>query len=76
MFIYNRPVPLTYTYTMNDSCFHPLFFLSPYLPKILSVLEWWEGLPKEGVTYFNTFDVILITLVSRPIAENFVEIRS
>jgi len=30
---------LTYTYAINDSCFHPLLFLFPYLPEILSVLE-------------------------------------
>jgi len=33
------------------------------------------GLPLEGVTYFN-FYLILITIASRQIAENLVEIRS
>jgi len=37
----NHYPSLIYTpmYTINDSCFHPLLFLSPYLPEILSVLE-------------------------------------
>jgi len=33
------------------------------------------GLPPEGVTYFNFFHLLRITLVSRQIAENFVGIR-
>jgi len=30
---------LTYTYTIYVSCFHPLLFLSPYLPEISSFLD-------------------------------------
>jgi len=30
----NHHPSLIYTYTINDSCFHPLLFLVPYLPEI------------------------------------------
>jgi len=69
------PPSLIYTYTINDSCFHPLVFLSPYFPEIASVLEYGVGLPQEGET-FEFFHLILITLVSRQVAENLVEICS
>jgi len=51
--------------------------LAEYLPEMANMQPKYAAayLAQEGVTYFNIFYLILITLVSRQVAENLVEIH-
>jgi len=60
------------SYCLSKKCiylFHALYLNEVYLNEGQMTRK-----PLEGVTYFNVY-LILITIVSRQIAENLVEIR-